>query len=244
MGEREGREQAVRALIDLEPTTPDHGDGLTGWLQRLCAAVVRALPASGAGVSVVDRDGVTGFTAAYDAESAHLEELQFTLGEGPCVDALAGRRPVLVPNVATGASTRWPVYAPAVLERGVQAVFAFPLQVGAARLGVLDVHRREPTGLDDGALALALTFADVAVSTLLDTHAGVDVDARPDVLDEMMSYRTQLYQAQGMVMVDLSISVEEAMVRMRAYAFANERRLSEVARDIVAGRLRLDTDGT
>ena len=243
MGEREGREQAVRALIDLEASMADHGDGLTGWLQQLCGAVVRALPASGAGVSVVDRHGVTGFAAAYDAESEYLKELQFTLGEGPCVDALAGRRPVLEPNVGNGAMARWPMYAPAVLERGVQAVFAFPLQVGAARLGVLDIYRQQPDPLAGGALALALTFADVAVSKLLDAQAGLE-SAHPDALDEMMSYRTELYQAQGIVMVDLGVSVDEAMVRLRAYAFAQERRLSEVARDIVAGRLRLDTDGT
>lgn len=243
MGEREGREQAVRALIELEATAGG-GDELTGWLRRLCAAVVRALPASGAGVSVVDRHGATGAAAAYDAESEYLEELQFTLGEGPCADALAGRRPVLEPDLARGAMARWPVYSPAVLERGVQAVFAFPLQMGAARLGVLDVYRREPVGLAGSALALALTFADVAVAKLLDVHAGLDVGAHPDPLDDMMSYRTELYQAQGMVMVDLGTSVDEAMVRLRAYAFTNDRRISDVARDIVAGRLRLDTDGT
>ena len=244
MGEREGREQAVRALVDLQTTSAGQADRLAGWLQRMCTAVVQALPASGAGISVVDRGGVAGFAAASDAESAYLEELQFTLGEGPCVDALAGRRPVLEPDVETAAMGRWPMYAPAVVERGVQAVFAFPLQAGAARLGVLDIYRRQPVGLDSDALALALTFADVTVSQLLDVQGGRDVGARQDALDEMMSYRTELYQAQGMVMVDLGVPVDEAMVRLRAYAFAHERRLSEVARDIVAGRLRLDTDGT
>lgn len=243
MGEREGRERAVRALIELEPPGAGDADGLAGWLQRLCAAAVRALPASGAGVSVIDRRGFTELTAASDAESEYLEELQFTLGEGPCVDALTGRRPVLEPDLGNGATQRWPVYAPAALERGVRAVFAFPLQVGAARLGVLDIYRQQPTGLADSALALALTFADVTVSELLDVQSGLVDGARPDALDEMMSYRTELYQAQGMVMVDLGVSVDEAMVRLRAYAFAHERRLSDVARDVVAGRLRLETDG-
>ncbi|HEY3436145.1 MAG TPA: GAF and ANTAR domain-containing protein [Actinotalea sp.] len=244
MAEREGRERAVRALIDLEPTTADPEDRVTGWLQRLCAAAVRALPASGAGVSVVDRHGVTELTVASDPECEYLEELQFTLGEGPCVDALAGRRPVLEPDVASAALARWPMYAPAVLQRGVRAVFAFPLQVGAARLGVLDVYRRDPAGLDGAAMALALTFADVTVSHLLDAQAGADVGARQGALDEMMSYRTELYQAQGIVTVDLGISVDEAMVRLRAHAFAYERRLGDIARDVVAGRLRLDNDAT
>lgn len=243
MGEREGREEAVRALIGLEVATADQGDGLTGWLQRLCGAVVRALPASGAGVSLADHHGVTGLSASSDAESDYLQELQFTLGEGPCVDALAGRRPVLEPDLEAGAMARWPMYAPSVLVRGVKAVFAFPLQVGAARLGVLDIYRRESGPLDGGALALALTFADVTVSALLDARGGLVVGARPGAGDEMLSYRTELYQAQGIVMVDLGVSVDEAMVRLRAYAYACDRRLSDVARDIVAGRLRLDADG-
>ena len=59
-----------------------------------------------------------------------VEELQFSLGEGPSLAAFAARRPVLVPNLIEAATTMWPEYAPAAHGQGLRAVFAFPLQVG------------------------------------------------------------------------------------------------------------------
>jgi len=208
----------------------------------MCTAAVRALPASGAGVSVMAPDGATAVTAASDAEAERLEELETTLGEGPSGDAFAQRRPVLEPDVAGRAMSRWPAFAPAVLERGVHAVFALPLQVGAVRLGVLVVYRQAPEPLSREALALALTFATVTVQRLLDERSGLGHGQRTEALDEALGYRVQLYQAQGMVMIDLDVSLGEAMVRLRAYAYARERRLSDVARDVVAGTLRLEAD--
>jgi hypothetical protein len=103
--------------------------------------------ASGVGLSVMAADGLRGITAASDPASERIEELQFLLGEGPCIDAFATRRPVLVLSLADGATHRWPVYAPAAYADGVRPVFAFPLQVGAALLGVLDVFRARPGSL-------------------------------------------------------------------------------------------------
>jgi AmiR/NasT family two-component response regulator len=128
-----------------------------------------------------------------------------------------------------------------VRASGIGAVFAFPLQIGAARLGVMDIFRRAAGPLARGELALALTFAEVAVSTLLDEqqHAGDTGD--PERLGESLGSRTILFQAQGMVMVQIGGSIADAMVAIRAYAYAEDRRLGDVAADIVAGRLRLNT---
>lgn len=234
---------AVRALITAEPATAGgRSEGPLGWLQRLCAAAVRALPASGVAVSVATEDGVRGLAAASDPLSAELAELQFTLGEGPGIDAYRSRRPVLAPQL-DGAPTLWPGYSPAAHDKGVRAVFAFPLQVGAARLGVLDVHRLAAGSMPTTALAQALTFAEVAVRTLLD---GQEEGARRDPadgLDRVLDARVTLYQAQGMVMVDLGVPIGDAMARLRAHAYVAGRPLRDVARDVVDGRLRLDRDG-
>ena len=148
-----------------------------------------------------------------------------------------------MPDLADGAMARWPVYAPAAHDGGVRAVFAFPLQVGAARLGVLDVFRARPGRCRPTNCAQALTFADVAVTTLLDGQDARRARARPPTgLDEAMDYRAELFQAQGMVMVQLGVTLAEALARMRAYAYAENRRLGDVARDIVARRLRFDRD--
>jgi hypothetical protein len=237
-------DQFVRlvALIAQQPVGPDARDGAAGFLQRLCAAAASALAASGTGLSVMAEDGVRGMTTASDPDTERIEEMQFLLGEGPCIDAFTARRPVLVPDLADGAMSRWPGYAPAAYDGGVRAVFAFPLQIGAGRLGVLDVFRARAGPLSADELRQALTFAEVAVRTLLDGQAHAPPGVAADGLAEAMDSRAELFQAQGMITVQLGVSLAEAFARMRAYAYAENRPLIEVARDIVARRLRLDRD--
>jgi hypothetical protein len=205
-------------------------------MRRLCGAAARALSARGSGLTVMVKDGTRAVTAASDLVTERLEELQLTLGEGPCIDAYASRRPVLIPDL-TRAMTRWPIYVPAVNAIGVRAVFAFPLQIGAARLGMFDVFRAETGMLTAEELTLALTFAEVAVATLLDGHDHIRAGETGGWLDDPLGSRAELFQAQGMVMVQLGGDLAEAMARMRAYAYAHDRRLGEVALDVVARRL-------
>jgi len=235
------RSQVLR-LIAEQPARPEAGTGVLSALQRLCGAIAQALSASGAGLSVMAENGVRGVTAAADPASAHTEELQFTLGEGPGVDAFATSRPVLMPDLADGAVSRWPIYVPAMEGLGIRAMFAFPLQIGAARIGVLNVYRTEAGSLRPEELALALTFAEVAVTTLLDGQAGAVGGMVPDGLVGAIDGRAEIFQAQGMVMVQLGVDLAEAMARIRAYAYVENRQLSEVARDILSRRLRLDPD--
>ncbi len=230
-------------LIDHEPRTAESGSGTTGRLEQLCSALARALPATGTGLSLLTEDTYGGGTvAASDAASKALEELQFTLGEGPCIDAYSSRRPVLEPDLSTHGIRRWPGYAPAAQQHGVKAVFAFPLQVGAARAGALDIYRDSPGSLSAGALAQAFTFAEVAMGLLVDGQQGADGSWNGPDLDDVLAYRLEVYQAQGMVMVDLGVGIDEAMARLRGHAYAHGRYISDVARDIVGGKLRLDRD--
>ncbi len=218
------------------------GDGVVDRLRRLCHLAVRTMPASGAGLSVVAKDSQFSLLAAADPVSERLEELQFVLGEGPCVDAAADRRPVLVPDLAIEGPRRWPAYAAAVLESGVQAVFAFPLQLGAAQLGVLDLFRAHAGPLTGAELGRAFVLADDAVMVLLDGQErhGLDGDGSP--ADEPLGATTELFQAQGMVMIQIGGTLAEAMARLRAHAYAYDRRLVDVARAIVARELRFEPD--
>jgi GAF domain-containing protein len=232
----------VVALVERQPAGPDAGDGVASFLRRLCAAIVPALTAAGAGLSVMAGNEVRGMSTASDPAAERIEDLQFLLGEGPCIDAFTTRRPVLISDLVDGSMRRWPGYAPAAYDAGVRAVFAFPLQVGAGRLGVLDIFRSRPGPLSPDELRQALTFAEVAVITLLDGQARAHPGAAADGLDEAMDSRAEVFQAQGMVMVQLGISLTQALARMRAHAFAEDRPLAEVARDVVARRLRFDRD--
>jgi hypothetical protein len=247
-----GERAEVQAWITAERSGVEDTEGVVGWLQRLCRAAVRALPASGVGVSVLSESGGQVTVAASDATSEAIEELQFIVGEGPCLDAFASRRPVLTSNLAGEAMTRWPGYSPTAHDRGVRAVFAFPLQMGAARLGALDVYRDRPGALSTRALHLSLTFAEVAMTALLDAQedrGGADHpisgglgELLDDTLDDTLDDRAELWQAQGMVMMQLGVSMPEAMARLRAHAYATDCRLIDVAGDIVARKLRLERD--
>jgi GAF domain-containing protein len=231
-------------ITGLIADQPEGSGGTVDLLRRVCRAATQALSASGAGISVMTEDGVRGATAASDPASERIEELQFVLGEGPCIDAFASRRPVLIPDLGelvADVGSRWPFYGPAAHEGGLRAVFAFPLQVGSARLGVMDVFRKRVGPLSGEEIADALAFAEVTVSTLLDRQEDAASGGVADI-DDPDEHRSELFQAQGMVMVQLGVTISEAMERIRAYAYAEDRRLGEVARDIVARRLCFDRD--
>jgi ANTAR domain/GAF domain len=213
-----------------------------------CAVAVTAARVSGAGVTVMTRTVAGRVVCVTDDVSACVEELQLTFGEGPCVDAYASGVPVLSADLgARQAVWRWPAFAPAAQEIGAAAVFAFPLQMGAARVGVMDLYHREPRTLESGELRDALVLADAATLLLLGrevSQGDLAGQASGGLLSEREGYRAEIDQATGMISVQLGVGVEEAFVRLRAHAYARDRPLTAMARDVVARRLRFATDST
>jgi GAF domain-containing protein/ANTAR domain-containing protein len=231
----------VRQLIRAEQVQAGDQLGLGGWLQRLCRTAARNLPASGVGVSLMSRNGDAAVVAAASgSESEAIEQLQFTLGEGPCQDAFRLGRPVLTPNLAQAARRTWPGYAPAAQDLGVEAVFAFPLGAGAAGVGVMDVYRAHTGSLTSEAVMVALAFSEAARVALLDAQEQTQDAGNAEPEEGLSGF--VVYQAQGMIHVQLGVELNEAMARLRAYAFAHNRSVSEVAADVVARRLVLRGD--
>ncbi|WP_343243171.1 ANTAR domain-containing protein [Streptomyces sp. SID12501] len=214
----------------------------------VCTAAVAALPVGGAGISAMSRTATSHPLCSTDDISEQLEELQLTLGEGPCVDAFTHGSAVLTPDLLTGGlQDRWTVFADAALETGARAVFAFPLQMGAISPGVLDLYADVPTVLDAEELADALAFADLATLLLLDarieeTGAPVDGALADRGFEDLGGYRAEIDQATGILTVQLGVGIDEAFVRLRAHAYAQGHRLADVAADVVAHRLRFFPD--
>jgi hypothetical protein len=187
---------------------------------------------------------------ATDPVCERLAELQLTLGGGPCHDALASAAPVLAADLGDAESScRWPAFTPEAREAGAGAVFAFPLVVGAIRAGVLGLYHRSPGPLRDSQLGDLLVLADMATMLLLDSLGdGAAADGHEDGarLDgqspDLAMHRAEIDQATGMLTVQLGVPVTDAFVRLRAYAYAEDRGLADVASDIVARRLRLRPD--
>ncbi len=233
------RAARVSRLIGLEPLQA--GRGAADGLGRLCLALARSLPASGVAVTLVVDHRPDAVVAASDGTSERLVEVQLTVGDGPSLDAAAARRPVLEPDLAGVGAGRWPAFGSAAQDAGVRAVFAFPMQVGAARLGVLEIYRDTSGSLTREQLLDSLAFTQAALDAVLDGH---DRSASQDgTLDEAMTRNAVLYQAQGMVMAQLGVTLVEALSLIRAHAFSHDQRLGDVARDILAGRISLGRDG-
>ncbi|SET37391.1 GAF and ANTAR domain-containing protein [Geodermatophilus poikilotrophus] len=205
----------------------------SGLPASLTAACVRSLPVSGVGMALMTDEGPAGIIAATDGAAMELEELQFTLGEGPCVDASQTGRPVLQPDLALTAPLRWPAFAGGALEAGVRALFAFPL-----RVGVLDLYRDRAGPLSADDLTEALSFADAATPVLLNAQAGYPVLSPVPVLDD----RAEVHQATGVVSVQAAVGLAEALVLLRARAFADQRALGNLARDVLTGTVSFRKD--
>ena len=211
--------------------------------QRLVTACARALPVSGVGMVLMTEDGPAGTVAVTDGAAATLEDLQFTLGEGPCVDSSRTGRPVLQPDLLATGPSRWPGFAAGALEAGVRAVFAFPLRMGAIRLGVLDLYRDRAGVLSDAELAEALSFADAATTVLLQLQS-LDPDGDgPLGAVPVLEDRAEVHQATGMISVQAGVPLGQALALLQARAFAAGRPISALAKDVLMGVARFSNDG-
>ncbi|MGA2209438.1 MAG: GAF and ANTAR domain-containing protein [Acidimicrobiales bacterium] len=230
MGER--RLRILRRL--LGPGEPELGTS------RLCEGCAEITGMTGAGIMLMSGDVPQGSLCATNDVSELIEQLQFSLGAGPCVDAYHDDLPVLEPDLAHPTRARWPAFAEQATAAGVRAVFGFPLQVGAVRLGALNLYRDESGALTDEQHADALVLAGVAAQAILVLQAGAPAGMIAEELEAGANFQYGVHQASGMVAVQLGVSIGQALIRLRAFAFADNRPLGAVADDVVARRLRFD----
>jgi hypothetical protein len=253
-------DEQVRWAADHRPET--------ALIARICQACVRTLQMTGAAVSVMTRAGHQGTVHATDAVAAMLDDLHFGLGEGPAVAAFHGRQAVFVDDLASRPrAAHWPAFTPAALELGVRSIAAFPLLIGAAELGVLVAHGGEPADFEPQQRTGGSRLADAASLALLDLmgeakpyggdgnsgnghtpnghrqdgHSG-DGHSPDGGGDGAAFYRVEVYQAAGMVTVQLGVTIDEAMVRLRAYAYAHDLSVLAVSRAVVRRELVLGAD--
>ena len=216
-------------------------EALNGRDARLCRACAGVLEVSGAGISVMSQSH-SGRVCVSNARMEALEELQYTLGEGPCQDAYISGVPTLIASLDDTAA-RWPTFASEAVEAGIRAVFAFPLTQTNIPFGVLTLYQEAPGPLNPTQRDDCAAVVDVLSETMLSVAASVPPGTLPSQLDDAVAHRAEVHQAAGMVAVQLGASVADALVRLRAHAFAHSQSVSAVASDVVARRLRLDDSG-
>jgi len=210
-----------------------------GRVKELLTSCIQAAEVDGAGLSLRVEAGLSEPFFGTDAVAEALEQLQFTLGEGPCVDAAGSGSPVIVPDLAepnANVTGRWPMFAREAARREVRAVFAFPLRIGVIGLGVADLYRHAPGPLTREQLASVLSAMDsVTLALLSDDHVhDGSLGAEP--------LSMTVHRAAGMVMAQLGTDIEEALVRLRATAFSEEIPIDELADAVVRGRRRFQKE--
>ena len=208
--------------------------------RRLCDLCAEVTGVSGAGVMLMSGDIPRGSVCTTDSVSELIEQLQYDLGEGPCLDAYSHDQPVLEPDLRDPRASRWPAFTERAVEAGVRAVFGFPLRVGAVRLGALNLYRDAVGPLDDEQHADALLMGGIVAQTVLLLQADAPAGSIAGELEANADFRYVVHQASGMVAAQLGVSVTHALIRLRAHAFGNDRSLTEVAHDVVDRRLRFD----
>ena len=214
---------------------------------RLCAACVQLLDVDGASISFIDGGTMQGTFGSSSQLSRTLDELQFTYGEGPCLDAVATRRPILAPHLDGPGEDRWPALTQAMLGHGIQAIFALPVAVASTPIGALDLYRRSSGPLDDIAMTGGIWAAGLAALPLLDLMTS-ETDWRKAAegkgsWDQLASLeRVEVYQATGMIVAALEVSPADALARLRAHAVSSSLTASDVAYQILDRTLVLDAD--
>ncbi|MGH9019161.1 MAG: GAF and ANTAR domain-containing protein [Acidimicrobiales bacterium] len=228
-------EEAQRFLRAL---AADMADG-PRTLATVCRSAAKLLSLSGVAVVLIGADGSPSVACAHGVPVT-VQDLELMVGEGPAGDAFTYGRPVLLSSLAEAAD-RWPEFARAGTAQGVEALYALPLQFGAARFGVLVLYQDRPELLEGDDYAAAILLADAVADLVLDLQAGASADTLAWAL-EVDDRRAVIHQATGMIAVQLDTPVAEALIRLRAHAFAADRPIDEVATDVVARRLRFERD--
>lgn len=221
-----GRRRRILAALD-------DGSGTDVTAVELCGVCRSVTGMSGAGIMLMSGDLPLGSIGTTGAVSALIEDLQYTLGEGPSVDAFQLGRPVLEPDLADPAVPRWMAFTGPALDAGVRAVFGFPLEIGGVRLGALNLFADRPG-----------RPSDISAEAVLVMQAKESQGVLAPELEQGTNFQYVVHQAAGMVSSQLDVSVAQALVRLRAHAFSHQRLLATVAADVVARRLRFDDRNT
>ena len=225
----------------------EYPDGALGPYE-LCLSCVKVLPVDRAALTIGGEPATWEPLGATDETAARIEAHQVIAGEGPAVDAAERGGPILVDDLSTQFD-RWPGFTAALGPDAYGAMIALPLQIGAIAVGVLDLYRNEPVPIEPDELTAMLAVADIVTMVLMSrpppgdinttTHIGTSTT---DAWWTPSPSSSEIHQATGMVVAQLSVNPRIAYLRLRAHAFANERPLSEVARDVIERRLRFDPD--
>lgn len=203
---------------------------------------VEMFPVSGAAVSTVGSLLGSETLSASDRLAAKVDELQFDLGEGPCWDAMTLAAPILEPDLRNHPRRVWSAFSPAIEREDVASLFAFPLVLGSLRIGAIDLYSSDRVELDPTQSKHAEAMAAVVSRHVL--RRAID-ESGEDYADTGNAHsRRVIHQATGMVLAQLRLHSDDALLVIQGHAFATNRTMMDVAHDIVSRTLVFSQSAT
>jgi hypothetical protein len=210
---------------------------MTDRLSTFCDPFMTALPIPRAAISTLKPPFDVETVCATDVLAAQLDELQIDHGVGPCWDALRTHAPVLVSNVQHTVAPRWPTLHDAIAASGIHAVFAFPMIVGTLEIGAVDLYLDTPEPFTPVQVTRASALADIAAMLVLNQALAAQPAHEGEPESEGPYSRRDVHQATGMVIAQTKVSADDALLLIRARAFANGRSVREIASQIISRQI-------
>jgi hypothetical protein len=226
-----GWEQFGAALIGAP-------DGEPSSLATVCHAITTLLPMCGAAIVLMGNRSTQGIASTTDSLTASIQDLEFTLGEGPGIEAFSQIEAVCIHDLDSVAS-RWAFFAPAASGLGVRSIYSLPLRSGRLAMGTVTLWSDRPGGLDDARLVDAVLVAELVSRVVLTMQSETTSESLAWALD-LSDHRIVVHQATGMISAQLDCAIDEALVRLRAHAYAAEQPIDEVANAVITRQLRFD----
>lgn len=207
----------------------------------VCLTTVAAIGVEGAGLSLLTSEH-RGPICAHGAFASLGEDLQFSLGEGPCVDAYATSELIEITNLASREGMRWPIFSEEMAGAGAGSLASFPLRIGGARFGALTLYQSAYGELSTEQVADGYVIARLAAHLIVAEQARIEGDDVIADFESGFARMEPIHQATGMIMAQLSVGAEDALARLRGAAYTAQRSALDLAMDIVAGDVVLPID--
>ena len=209
-------------------------------MRSLCLACTDVLDVTGAGLMLMSTSRSFGTVGVSGPVAEAVEEVEYTLGEGPCLTAYETKTPVFDVDLSDDAAVGWPEFRRGALAEGIHAAFGFPLLVNSICIGAMNLYRDASGPLTERQIGDAVVIAGIASRTLLRWQAEAPIGTLAWQFDNVANHRVEVHQAAGRVSVQAGISVADALVLLRAFAFSEDRPVADIAKDVAAGAIRFD----
>jgi GAF domain-containing protein len=225
-------EHLSNLFVDVADTLVADFD-VVDFLTTLCEHATLVSGADAVGIMLTDHRGDLRFMAASNDAGRNLELVQLRLGEGPCLDCVRTKEPVVNSDLAL--TDAWPAFAPSAIEAGFHSVHAFPMRLRDQAIGALNLFGASEMRFEPNEVRVVQSLADVATIAILQERSIARAEALTEQLQGALNSRIVIEQAKGALARLEGISVDQAFEQLRQRARSSRQRLVDIAAEVLAG---------